>query len=60
MDGLPERWRDHMVERFVQAEDELLAILSNGQLIAASLESLSWRIVLPAVQDVKAAVAVYE
>jgi photosystem II stability/assembly factor-like uncharacterized protein len=41
-------WRRHMVERFVQAGDELLAILSNGELLAAPLATLEWRRILPA------------
>jgi photosystem II stability/assembly factor-like uncharacterized protein len=60
MNGLPKRWPNHMVERFVQAEDELLAILSNGKLIATRLETLSWHTVLPAIQDVNAAVSMRE
>jgi photosystem II stability/assembly factor-like uncharacterized protein len=50
-------WRRHMVERFVQAGDELLAVLSNGELLATRLPDLSWRRVLPHVGDA-AAVAV--
>lgn len=58
MDGLSERWPSRMVERFVQAGDELLAILSNGELIAAPLDTLTWQTVLPAVQGVNAAVSI--
>jgi photosystem II stability/assembly factor-like uncharacterized protein len=58
MDGLSERWPTHMVERFFQAGDELLAILSNGELISSSLETFSWRTVLPAVQGVNAALSI--
>ncbi len=54
----PPRWPDHMVERFLQVDDELLAVLSNGELLAASLDDLAWRTVLSAVQDAKAVAAV--
>jgi photosystem II stability/assembly factor-like uncharacterized protein len=37
-----ERWRANMVERFYRADDLLLAVLANGQLLATSIESLSW------------------
>src|SRR5258706_136730 len=46
--GLDVPWRRHMVERFTQAGDELLAILSNGELLAAPLATLEWRRILPA------------
>jgi hypothetical protein len=32
-----------MVERFLQAGDELVAVLSNGELVAAPLARLAWR-----------------
>jgi hypothetical protein len=54
MSGLPARWPRHMVERFIQVEDELLAVLSDGQLVATSLETLAWRPRLPEVQGVNA------
>ncbi|MFQ5796894.1 MAG: hypothetical protein ACE5JP_17875 [Candidatus Bipolaricaulia bacterium] len=47
-------WPRHMVERFVQVGHELLAVLSNGELIAAPLETLEWRRILPEVKDVAA------
>ena len=53
--GLQTPWRNHMVERFAQAGDELLAVLSNGELISAPLASLEWKRVLPDVEDVAAA-----
>jgi len=48
-----------MVERFVQAGDDLVAVLSNGQLIAAPLATLAWQSLLPAEQGVTA-VAVFQ
>ncbi len=53
-DGLQVPWRRHMVERFVQLEGQLLAVLSNGQLLAAPLEGLHWQRILPEVQGVVA------
>jgi photosystem II stability/assembly factor-like uncharacterized protein len=35
-------WRSHMVERFVQIDGDLLAVLSNGQVIITSLNSMVW------------------
>lgn len=52
--GLDVPWPRYMVERFSQAGDELLAVLSNGDLLAAPLDSLAWRRILPAVPEVAA------
>jgi hypothetical protein len=43
-----------MVERFAQVGDELLAVLSNGNLLIAPLLTLEWQRVLPTVSDVTA------
>jgi hypothetical protein len=56
--GLEFPWRRYMVERFFQAGDHLLAVLSNGELLVTDLESLEWRTLLPEVQEVKAVAAV--
>jgi photosystem II stability/assembly factor-like uncharacterized protein len=50
--GLKVPWRRGMVERFVQADDELLAVLSNGQLLSAPLSTLEWHRILSDVPDV--------
>lgn len=55
MHGIP--WRSYMVERFSQVGDELLAVLSNGELHATRLEALAWRRVLPALSRVTAVAA---
>jgi photosystem II stability/assembly factor-like uncharacterized protein len=52
--GLKVPWRNHMVERFARAGDELTAVLSNGQLLSTSLTALAWRRILPDVKDVAA------
>lgn len=58
-DGTKAPWRRNMVERFTQLDDTLLAVLSNGELIAASLSDLFWQPILPELNGVTA-VAVYE
>jgi len=50
--GLNVPWRRGMVERFVQADHDLLAVLSNGQLLSASLSTLDWQRILPEIPDV--------
>jgi photosystem II stability/assembly factor-like uncharacterized protein len=52
--GLDLPWRNYMVERFSQVGDHLLAVLSNGELLVTSLETYSWRRLLPEVKDVMA------
>lgn len=54
MSGLPAKWPEHMVERFTSAEEQLLAVLSNGELMAASLEALNWQRILPEIENVNA------
>jgi len=43
-----------MVERFARVGDELLAILSNGELLAAPLATLEWRYILKDIKGVNA------
>jgi photosystem II stability/assembly factor-like uncharacterized protein len=50
-------WARHMVERFLQSGDTLLAVLSNGQLLAAGRAALSWRPVLAEAAGVRCAIA---
>jgi len=52
--GLKVPWRRGMVERFFQADEELFAVLSNGQLLSASLSNLEWHRVLPDIKHVNA------
>jgi len=52
--GLKVPWRRGMVERFFQADDELFAVLSNGQLLSATLSTLEWHRILPDITDVNA------
>jgi photosystem II stability/assembly factor-like uncharacterized protein len=48
--GLSLPWPRHMVERFFQFDNELCAVLSNGGLLVAPLDTLQWQ---PALLDVK-------
>jgi photosystem II stability/assembly factor-like uncharacterized protein len=56
-EGLEVPWPCHMVERFLRLGSELLAMVSNGDLIAAPLMTLSWRYLLPDVGRVRALAA---
>lgn len=53
--GLHSPWPRHMVERFYPAGDELLAILSNGEMLVTSQENIAWRRTLGDVEGVHAA-----
>ncbi len=53
-EGLKVPWRRGMVERFLQAGDELLAVLSGGQVIAAPLAELKWRYLVPQIKGAEA------
>lgn len=52
--GLEVPWSRYMVERFTQVGSELLAVLSNGTLLSADLETLSWKPMLPDVPGINA------
>jgi hypothetical protein len=52
--GLRAPWPGHMVERFRQIDRELLAVLSNGRLLATSLDELRWQQILTEVSDINA------
>ena len=56
--GLNLPWRHHMVERFTQVGDQLFAVLSNGELLVSSLESIAWQRILPEVTAVQAAAGI--
>ena len=46
------RWSNNMVERFQQIGHNLWAVMANGELLATSLDHLSWQPVLPEVAGV--------
>jgi photosystem II stability/assembly factor-like uncharacterized protein len=52
--GLQVPWRRGMVERFFQADDEIFAVLSTGQLLQASLSTLAWNRILPDITNLNA------
>jgi photosystem II stability/assembly factor-like uncharacterized protein len=52
--GLQVPWRRGMVERFFQADEELFAVLSNGQLLSTPLSDLEWKRILPDITDLNA------
>jgi len=58
--GLNVPWQRHMVERFVQIGDELLAVLSNGALFTTPLASLQWQQILADVKDIAAVTSMQE
>jgi len=43
-----------MVERFLQIDEELLAVLSNGELWSTELEEIKWHRILPDVDHITA------
>lgn len=49
--GLNTPWADHMVERFAQVDDELLAVLSNGTVLSQDLGTARWQPVFPEITD---------
>ena len=52
--GLPVPWRRAVVERLTQVDAELFAVVSNGQIFAAPLETLEWCRVLNNLPEVVA------
>ncbi len=48
----PTRWSHNMVERFVQVEQTLFAVLANGELMVSALSPMQWQPVLPQVKGV--------
>jgi photosystem II stability/assembly factor-like uncharacterized protein len=56
-EGMKVPWPSHMVERFVQAGDNLFAILSAGELHMKPLKQAKWQRVLPELSRVTAMAA---
>ena len=50
--GLDLPWPQHMVERFCQSKEELLAVLSNGELWSTGLEAIEWHHILPDIEGI--------
>jgi len=51
-------WSKHMVERFVQSDDDLFSVLSNGELWLKGLDESFWHQVLSEIHQIKAIAAV--
>jgi photosystem II stability/assembly factor-like uncharacterized protein len=56
--GLDTPWRRHMVERFTQVGNELMAVLSDGELLSATVDVLEWRAILREVSGVNAVTSI--
>lgn len=54
-EGLDVPWSEHMVERFIQAHEDVLAVLSNGALLSSSMAGWKWERLVPAVPDIVSA-----
>jgi photosystem II stability/assembly factor-like uncharacterized protein len=54
MDGLEIGWPNNMVEQFLQIDNQLLAVLSNGALISTTLDTLEWRSIRAPLTNVRA------
>lgn len=52
--GLQVPWRRGMVERFLQAGEELFAVLSTGEVLGASHSTLEWKRIIPNIDDINA------
>jgi photosystem II stability/assembly factor-like uncharacterized protein len=55
--GVEVPWPRHMVERFVDDGERLLAVLSNGEVLVTSLQAIFWQRILSEVTDVNALAA---
>ena len=55
--GLQVPWLRHMVERFVQKDKDLLALLSNGELWLKRLGESRWHQILSEIAAIKAIAA---
>jgi photosystem II stability/assembly factor-like uncharacterized protein len=52
--GLDLPWPDRMVERFIQLDDELVAITNDGRMYASPPQALRWQRALPGLDGVNA------
>lgn len=52
--GLQVPWRRGMVERFFQADEELCAVLSTGEVLSTPLSTLEWKRAFPNISNVNA------
>ena len=52
MGNLEEKWPEAMVERFLSANNEIYAVLSNGKILTARTREFSWQYLLPEIGNV--------
>ena len=55
--GMQTPWPQHMVERFFQSNEELLAVLSNGELWSSKPEAIEWHQILGDIKGINAVAA---
>ncbi len=53
-DGLNVPWARHMVERFNQVDDELFALLSNGEIFVSRVDEWKWKRALEEIKNANA------
>ncbi|MAT41889.1 MAG: hypothetical protein CL609_06075 [Anaerolineaceae bacterium] len=53
MRNLPETWSNTMVEKFLQINNELFAVLSNGAVISTNLDNFRWKMFLDTFENVQ-------
>mgnify|MGYP001066702832 CR=1 FL=1 len=53
MENLEEKWQDVMVERFISADEEIYAVLSDGKVLTAEIGEFSWQYLMPALARVR-------
>ena len=53
MQNLPETWSNTMVEKFLQINNELFAVLSNGAVISTNLDNFRWKMFLDTFENVR-------
>lgn len=59
-DGVAAPWARHLVERFTRVDNELAAVLSNGEILASPLGAWRWRRALPAIKNANAVTTMVE
>ena len=52
--GLKVPWRNHMVERLTQVDDEVFAVLSNGEVLVSALNKWNWQRAFPEIKNAHA------
>ncbi len=53
--GLDVPWGQNMVERFIQAREDVLAVLANGELLSSPIAGWQWERVVPEIAEITSA-----